>query len=234
LFLKCLQEGCAAANSTIVMLQGLAARARALGKRLVYQCHTDAPVETGNLPAFLIGAGVDHYLTIGGWVDDAPSAHWSPIFDRPLGQPLGDGVYDAPTAMWSREFQSGTKVTFNAQMSIGAIAWASNRSHSTTDYDVLARERSMNVAVDTANGTRTQLAAAAAAPAAANAPPAGHQQSTAAPTTKRKWILNVGGGTTDVDGLGVWNATADLGPAVMNRQGNAKTLLAPLRHNLHD
>eukprot|EP01051_Picozoa_sp_SAG22_P002118 SAG22_NODE_92_length_20892_cov_11.188429_10_plen_507_part_00 len=118
-----LQEGCDAANSTIVMLQGLATRARSLGKRLVYQCHTNAPVETGNLPAFLIGAGVDHYLTIGGWVDDAASAHWSPLFDRPLGEPLGDGVCDVATATWHREFKSGTKVTFNAKTSTGAIAW---------------------------------------------------------------------------------------------------------------
>jgi hypothetical protein len=127
-----LQEGCAAANSTIVMLQGLATRARALGKRLVYQCHTSAPVETGNLPAFLIGAGVDHYLTIGGWRDDATSAHWSPLFDRLLGEPLRNGLYDAATAIWSREFRSGTKVTFNAQTSTGAIAWATDEAHRRT------------------------------------------------------------------------------------------------------
>jgi hypothetical protein len=77
----------------------------------------------GNLPAFLIGAGVDHYLTIGGWVDDAVSAHWSPLFDRPLGEPLSDGVYDAATATWHRAFRSGTNVSFNARTSTGAIAW---------------------------------------------------------------------------------------------------------------
>ena len=79
--------------------------------------------QTGNLPAFLIGAGVDHYLTIGGWVDDAVSAHWSPLFDRPLGEPLSDGVYDAATATWHRAFRSGTNVSFNARTSTGAIAW---------------------------------------------------------------------------------------------------------------
>ena len=44
-----LQEGCSAANATIVMLQGLAAKAKALRKRLVYQCHTEAPVEVSQI-----------------------------------------------------------------------------------------------------------------------------------------------------------------------------------------
>jgi hypothetical protein len=46
-----LQEGCSASNSTIAMLQSLGARAKALKKRLVYQCHTTTPSETGNLAA---------------------------------------------------------------------------------------------------------------------------------------------------------------------------------------
>ena len=39
-----------------------------------------------------------------------------------------------------------------------------------------------------------------------------------------QWIINVGGGTTDVNGLGTWNATAALGPSVVNREDHAKTM----------
>jgi len=41
---------------------------------------------------------------------------------------------------------------------------------------------------------------------------------------QRQWVMNVGGGTTDVDGLGTWNPTAALGSAVLSRSSNAKTL----------
>ena len=40
----------------------------------------------------------------------------------------------------------------------------------------------------------------------------------------RRWIMNVGGGTTDVNGLGTWDATSALGPSVVNRERNAKTM----------
>ena len=130
-----LQEGCSASNSTIVMLQGLGAKAKALKTRLVYQCHTTTPSQTGNLAAFLIGAADDHYLTIGGWVDDSPSNHWSPLFDKPLGEPTADGVYDASTATWRRSFSSGTAVTFNARTNAGTIEWGAHSSATRTKSD---------------------------------------------------------------------------------------------------
>ena len=122
-----LQEGCSATNNTIVMLRGLAAKAKALGRRLVYQCHISAPDETGNVPAFLIGAGVDHYLTTGGWTGVANGArgHWySPLFERPLGHPLGDAIYHGDTDTWTRAFESGTHVSFNARTRKGEISWS--------------------------------------------------------------------------------------------------------------
>lgn len=116
-------------NATIVMLQGMAARAKALGRRLVYQCHVTAVNETTNLPAFLIGAGADHYLAIGGWsgASLASTGHWDPAFEKPLGEPLGDGVYDSFSGIWTREFKSGTKVWFNAKIGSGRVSWASSR-----------------------------------------------------------------------------------------------------------
>ena len=45
------------------------------------------------------------------------------------------------------------------------------------------------------------------------------------PPKSHRWVMNVGGGTTDIDGLGdSWNATAALGPAVLPHTSNAKTL----------
>ena len=45
------------------------------------------------------------------------------------------------------------------------------------------------------------------------------------PPKAPRWVMNVGGGTTDIDGLGDgWNATAALGPAVLPHTSNAKTL----------
>ena len=119
-----LQEGCSASNGTIVMLRGLAAKAKALGKRLVYQCHISAPDETGNVPAFLIGAGDDHYLTTGGWHSGVQGHWYSPLFERPLGHPLGDAVYNNDTHTWTRAFRSGTHVSFNARTGKGEISWS--------------------------------------------------------------------------------------------------------------
>jgi hypothetical protein len=95
----------------------------------------------------LIGAADDHYLTIGGWVDDAPSNHWSPLFDKPLGEPMADGVYDASTATWRRSFSSGTAVTFNARTNAGTILWATRSGEARIKNDDEAHVR---VTVDNA------------------------------------------------------------------------------------
>jgi len=38
---------------------------------------------------------------------------WLPEFDKPLGEAKADAVYDKATALVTREFASGTHVTFN-------------------------------------------------------------------------------------------------------------------------
>ena len=44
----------------ITLLRSITAKAKALGKRLLYQCHTRGGMDNDTVAAFLIGAGVDH------------------------------------------------------------------------------------------------------------------------------------------------------------------------------
>ena len=120
-----LQEGCSASNVTVNTLRNAAARARADGRRYLYECHGDPTVD--NMAAFLIGAEVDQYFGFGAWLTAAGgySHSWLPQFDLPLGAPLAAATYDAPSATWRRSFASGTNVTFDAKQSTGSISWAS-------------------------------------------------------------------------------------------------------------
>ena len=63
-------------------------QARRLKRRLVYQCHTSN--FESSLPAFLVGAGSDHYIAFGGWYGGDVSGHWSPLLDNALGTPVSD------------------------------------------------------------------------------------------------------------------------------------------------
>eukprot|EP00665_Eupelagonemidae_sp_cell47_P000644 gene644-6001_t len=81
------------------------------------------------IAAFLIGAGPYHYYGTGSWhggpiTHDPPPfrGHWvDGVFNRTLGEPLGDGVYDEASGEWSRGFKHGTRVTFNARTKKGTI-----------------------------------------------------------------------------------------------------------------
>ena len=55
-------EGCPATNETVLLLQNLTARAKATGKRLLYECHGSGRLD--EVAAFLCGAGEYHYY---GW-----------------------------------------------------------------------------------------------------------------------------------------------------------------------
>lgn len=130
-----LHEGCSANNGTITLLRSITAKSRATGKRLLYQCHTTEGLDNATVAAFLIGAGVDHYIASGGWhtAGKNPISNRAPILDLPLGDPTADAAYDASTTTWTRSFASGTKVTFNASCATNRrqrtcpgtfIAWA--------------------------------------------------------------------------------------------------------------
>ena len=123
-----LHEGCGGNNGTITLLRSITAKAKALGKRLLYQCHTTGGMDNTTVAAFLIGAGVDHYIASGAWyrAGKAPVSNRPTILDLPLGAPLADAVYDAKTTTWTRSFKSGTTVRFNASGGPGTeIMWGS-------------------------------------------------------------------------------------------------------------
>jgi len=97
-----LQETCPAKNGTIHLLQNLTSTSQKIRKRLVFQCHTKSP-SVNSMAAFLCGAGVDHYYSIGGWkkaFTDGFDDHWNQDFERPLGEPLTDCLYDHITTTW--------------------------------------------------------------------------------------------------------------------------------------
>lgn len=62
-----------------------------------------------SLAAFLIGASrYDYYACTTGWGFTDGWQHWSPDYDRPLGEPLGPANKTATG--WRRQFSSGTEV----------------------------------------------------------------------------------------------------------------------------
>lgn len=111
-----LHEGCTPNNQTINLLRGLTTKAVAMKRRLLYQCHTTGGMDDYTVAAFLIGAGVDHYIASGGWHASGknPISNRPAILDKPLGAPTGEATYDRGTTSWHRSFASGTTVTFNA------------------------------------------------------------------------------------------------------------------------
>ena len=119
ILLQVLHEGCSANNATITLLRSITAKSLLLNKRLLYQCHTTGGMDEDTVAAFLIGAGVDHYIASGGWAASGknPINYWSPILAKPLGAPTAAAVYDNATTTWTRSFGSGTVVTFNASCS---------------------------------------------------------------------------------------------------------------------
>lgn len=127
------ESGCYRRNFTVNNLRNLTARRRAAGAagaRWVYQCHGQQ-ADISTIAAFLIGAGVGDYLTVGGWYNGASSGHWVDDFARPLGPPLADATYDSGSGTWHREFASGTNVTFTPHINsaghdmggTGTIEW---------------------------------------------------------------------------------------------------------------
>ena len=90
---------------------------------------------TNSLAAFLIGAGSFHYYHCSGggvttWSSnphwpDAPDQwlDWRDEYDKALGKPLSDGEKRS-NGIWFREFESGTKVTFDSTLGAGRIEWA--------------------------------------------------------------------------------------------------------------
>ena len=67
-------------------------------------------------------AGRYSYIRCGGWSGYDPT--WYPIYDYPLGEPLGNATLEAD-GVWRRYFKSGTIVTFDTKKEEGTIKWSS-------------------------------------------------------------------------------------------------------------
>jgi len=98
---------------------------RAVAKGAMFQAHGPCPVNASdpvvvnNLAAFLVAAGPHSYYMCGGWNGYTPE--WYPIYDYPLGEPLGNATL--VNGVYSRSFSQGTKVTFDTKTETGSIAW---------------------------------------------------------------------------------------------------------------
>jgi len=100
---------------------------RAVEAGVLFEAHTKHCPENANdqehinnIAAFLIGAGPYSYYRCGSWHEE--EVGWYPIYDYPLGEPLGDAVLE--DHVWKRSFASGTTVTFDTKKEHGTIDWA--------------------------------------------------------------------------------------------------------------
>ena len=97
----------------------------------VMQAHVPIEVSckgdiTDYLATFLIGIGERSYFGCGNWIsedDDTTPLLWRPEYDKPLGKPTTPPTYRLDTGIWTREFGSGTKVTFDTNKNKGTIEW---------------------------------------------------------------------------------------------------------------
>lgn len=98
---------------------------RAVAQGVVFEAHaacgsgniTD-PLEQTKVGAFLIAAGPHSYYMCGGW--GSATVQWFPMFDLPLGNPLGDAILDH-NGIYKRVFSKGTIVTFDTNTNKGVI-----------------------------------------------------------------------------------------------------------------
>lgn len=109
-------------NSIVNLMEGLS-NGQVVQTHIQGDCTRDL---TDYIAAFLIGADKGAYFGCGPWstTGDKDSAfHWHPVYDKPLGAPKAPARYDKGTKMWSRQFASGTNVTFDAGTNKGTIQW---------------------------------------------------------------------------------------------------------------
>lgn len=101
---------------------------RAVAAGALFQAHGICPKNAtdpkfiNNLASFLIAAGPYSYFVCGGW--NSGPTEWYELYDRPLGEPLGDAVLSAD-GVWSRSFKHGVFVTFDTNTETGSISWGS-------------------------------------------------------------------------------------------------------------
>ena len=80
------------------------------------------PVEQTKVAAFLVAAGERSYYLCGGWeVESGTPLSWPPLFDAPLGAPLGNASFEA--GVYSRSFARGTVARFDTKTNVGTVSW---------------------------------------------------------------------------------------------------------------
>ena len=101
---------------------------RAVDAGIVFEAHAACgssnpkdPAEQTKLAAFLTAAGPGSFYLCGGW--SSSSVDWFPVYDLPLGKPLGNATLDSD-GVYTRRFARGTTVRFDTTTNNGTIAWA--------------------------------------------------------------------------------------------------------------
>lgn len=123
-------EGFEASNSSITMLLSCVAAGHLCQAHAGYhgpEHSSHCKNITDVLAAFLIAAGKYSYFGCStGWYIDSWQ-HWNAEFDLPLGEPVS--AAELKGDVWSRQFKSGTVVSFNITGSKGTIQWAKEPSN---------------------------------------------------------------------------------------------------------
>ena len=95
------------------------------GHELCYNSNLSSPAFQTEYAAFLMFAQRYTYHICGSWCGSDPV--WPPVFDLPLGAPLGNATsIDAGGEVWRRRFQSGTEVFFNRTSVTGRVSWGAS------------------------------------------------------------------------------------------------------------
>ena len=82
------------------------------------------PAVQTELAAFLVAMGEYSYFVCGSWENyPANALTWNPVYDLPLGKPVSKAVL-GEDRVWRREFESGTRVTFDTATNTGNVSWA--------------------------------------------------------------------------------------------------------------
>ena len=103
--------------------QGIGLLAAALAKPGVKAIFCHFPMSTAGFAAFLMAH--QHGKSWFWWYNSKPTfSGWLPEFNRTLGTPLGPARLSGPGGVYSRNFSSGTVVTFDTESNQGRFIWA--------------------------------------------------------------------------------------------------------------
>ena len=81
------------------------------------------PAVQTELAAFLVAMGERSYYVCGAWQDYPVEGTWNPVYDLPLGAPLGAAVLGRD-GVWRRRFARGTNASFDTRAESGRVEWA--------------------------------------------------------------------------------------------------------------